>query len=549
MKGVGSFSLNNFGRLFNAKLTKNQYSTALSWQLGLFIFATQYNHMNKRVLLMILDGWGISPDPKVSAVVQANTPFIDSLSQTAANNVLHTDGMHVGLPEGQMGNSEVGHVNLGAGRVVYQDLAKINLAVKENTLKDEPVLKEAFEYAIKQNKSVHFVGLVSDGGVHAHINHVEGLLKAAHEAKVPKSYVHAFSDGRDVDPKSGLGFLTKVQDIFSSHNAHLASVIGRYFAMDRDQRWERIKKAYDLLIHGTGTQTENLTEAMQANYAAGTTDEFIEPLALPENGDLKSGRIKADDVVIFFNFRTDRGRELTQALNQVAFQEQDMEPLPLYYVTLTNYDESFKGVKVVYDKENISETLGEVIAKAGKKQIRIAETEKYPHVTFFFNGGRETPFEGEERLLCPSPKVATYDLQPEMSAYDIRDAIVSKLKQKAADFVCLNFANPDMVGHTGDMAAAIKACEVVDGCAKDVVSAAQESDYTVIIIADHGNCDTMINPDGSPNTAHTTNLVPVYLVDKDIDSVSEGALCDIAPTVLELMGVEQPAAMTAKSLL
>ena len=505
--------------------------------------------MSKRVLLMILDGWGISPNPKVSAVAQANTPFVDSLSQDAVHNVLHTDGMHVGLPEGQMGNSEVGHVNLGAGRVVYQDLAKINMAVGQNTLKDEAVLKDAFAYAKANNKAVHFVGLVSDGGVHAHINHIEGLINAAYEAEVPKSYVHAFTDGRDVDPKSGLGFLKKVQEICTTTNTHLASVVGRYFAMDRDQRWERIKKAYDVLVHGTGTQTTTLAEIMQANYDAGITDEFIEPIAIPENGDIEAGRIKADDVVIFFNFRTDRGRQLTQALSQKAFPEHNMEPLALHYVTLTNYDESFQNVHVVYDKENIQETLGEVLANAGKTQIRIAETEKYPHVTFFFNGGREEPFDGEERLLCPSPKVATYDLQPEMSAFDIRDAIVPKLKDKSADFVCLNFANPDMVGHTGDMAAAIKACETVDACTADVVAAAKEGEYSVIIIADHGNCDTMINPDGSPNTAHTTNLVPVYLIDNDAKSINKGALCDVAPTVLELMGVAQPAAMTAKSLI
>ncbi len=505
--------------------------------------------MSQRVVLMILDGWGISPNPAVSAVTQADTPFVDSLSTAAVHNVLHTDGMHVGLPEGQMGNSEVGHVNLGAGRVVYQDLAKINMAVTQDTLKDEAVLKDAFTHAKANNKSVHFLGLVSDGGVHAHINHIEGLLKAAHNAKVPKSYVHAFTDGRDVDPKSGVGFLTQVQEICAATNAHLASVVGRYFAMDRDQRWERVKKAYDLLVHGTGTQTENLAQTMQANYDGGTTDEFIEPIALPENGEVNSSRIKEGDVVIFFNFRTDRGRQLTQALSQMPFPAQDMVPLSLYYVTLTNYDESFKDVNVVYDKENIQQTLGEVLAAAGKKQIRIAETEKYPHVTFFFNGGREEPFDGEERILCPSPKVATYDLQPEMSAFDIRDAIVPKLKARATDFVCLNFANPDMVGHTGDMAAAIKACETVDACTAEVVAAAKEGGYSVIIIADHGNCDTMINPDGSPNTAHTTNLVPIYLIDADAKSIDEGALCDIAPTVLELMGIEQPAAMTAKSLL
>ena len=505
--------------------------------------------MSKRVLLMILDGWGISPDPAVSAIAKAQTPFVDSLSKDAAHNVLHTDGMHVGLPEGQMGNSEVGHVNLGAGRVVYQDLAKINMAVEQNTLKDERVLKNAFAYANENDKAVHFVGLVSDGGVHAHINHIEGLLKAAHNAKVPKSYVHAFSDGRDVDPKSGIGFLTKLQEICAFTNAHLASVVGRYFAMDRDQRWERIKKAYDLLVHGVGNQTTDMAKAMQANYDGGITDEFIEPILFPENGDITHGRIKEDDVVIFFNFRTDRGRQLTQALSQMAFPEHNMKPLSLHYVTLTNYDESFQNVHVVYDKENIQQTLGEVLASAGKTQIRIAETEKYPHVTFFFNGGREMPFDGEERILCPSPKVATYDLQPEMSAYDIRDAIVPKLKATTADFVCLNFANPDMVGHTGDMEAAIKACETVDTCTAEVVAAAKEGGYSIIIIADHGNCDTMINPDGSPNTAHTTNLVPIYLIDDAIKSINKGALCDIAPTVLDIMEIDQPEAMTAKSLL
>ena len=321
------------------------------------------------------------------------------------------------------------------------------------------------------------------------------------------------------------------------------------FCHGRDKRWERVKKAYDLLVRGSGTPTQKLAETMQASYDAGTTDEFIEPIALGTQEEITAGRIQPDDVVIFFNFRTDRGRQLTQALSQEAFPEQGMKPLSLYYVTMTNYDESFKGVKVVYDKENIKQTLGEVLQEANKKQIRIAETEKYPHVTFFFNGGREEPFEGEERILCPSPKVATYDLQPEMSAYDIRDAIVPKLKEKAADFVCLNFANPDMVGHTGDMQAAIKACETVDGCTADVVAAAKEGGYSVIIIADHGNCDTMINPDGSPNTAHTTNLVPVFLVDRDAKSINKGALCNIAPTVLDLMGITQPAAMTAKSLL
>ncbi|GGG52919.1 2,3-bisphosphoglycerate-independent phosphoglycerate mutase [Croceivirga lutea] len=493
---------------------------------------------------MILDGWGKSPDPKVSAIENANTPFVDSLYNNYPNADLLTDGMNVGLPEGQMGNSEVGHMNLGAGRIVYQDLAKINIAVAEDKLKDEKVLQEAFSYAKENHKKVHFLGLVSNGGVHSHINHLKALIKAADDSGVINSYVHAFTDGRDVDPKSGKGFLTSIEDYCEDKNCSLTSVIGRYFAMDRDKRWERVQKAYDLLVNGIGTSATNLAETIQTSYDNGVTDEFIEPIALNPNGVITTG-----DVIIFFNFRTDRGRELTEVLSQKDFPEYGMKKLDLYYVTMTNYDDSFKGVKVVYDKENIKDTLGEVLAKAGKKQIRIAETEKYPHVTFFFNGGREEPFDGEERILCPSPKVATYDLKPEMSAYEIRDAIIPELQKGDVDFVCLNFANPDMVGHTGDMQAAIKACETVDECAKDVITAANENGYSTIVIADHGNCDTMINPDGSPNTAHTTNPVPLILVDKDINKINDGVLGDIAPTILEMIGVEQPKAMTQKSLL
>lgn len=500
--------------------------------------------MNKKVILMILDGWGKSPDPKVSAIENANTPFVDSLYNNYPNADLLTDGMNVGLPEGQMGNSEVGHMNLGAGRIVYQDLAKINIAVAEDKLKDEKVLQEAFSYAKENHKKVHFLGLVSNGGVHSHINHLKALIKAADDSGVINSYVHAFTDGRDVDPKSGKGFLTSIEDYCEDKNCSLTSVIGRYFAMDRDKRWERVQKAYDLLVNGIGTSSTNLAETIQTSYDNGVTDEFIEPIALNPNGVITTG-----DVIIFFNFRTDRGRELTEVLSQKDFPEYGMKKLDLYYVTMTNYDDSFKGVKVVYDKENIKDTLGEVLAKAGKKQIRIAETEKYPHVTFFFNGGREEPFDGEERILCPSPKVATYDLKPEMSAYEIRDAIIPELQKGDVDFVCLNFANPDMVGHTGDMQAAIKACETVDECAKDVITAANENGYSTIVIADHGNCDTMVNPDGSPNTAHTTNPVPLILVDKDINKINDGVLGDIAPTILEMIGVEQPKAMTQKSLL
>ncbi|MEB8330264.1 2,3-bisphosphoglycerate-independent phosphoglycerate mutase [Flavobacteriaceae bacterium KMM 6897] len=504
--------------------------------------------MNKKVILMILDGWGKSPDPKISAIENANTPFIDSLYKKYPNANLLTDGMNVGLPEGQMGNSEVGHMNLGAGRIVYQDLAKINLAVKENTLKDEKVLKDAFLHAKKNNKPVHFLGLLSDGGVHSHITHLKGLIQAGENYGLEHMFIHAFTDGRDVDPKSGKGFLEDLTNFCADKNAQIATVIGRYYAMDRDKRWERVKLAYDVLVNGIGKKSTNLLSDMMDSYYDGVTDEFIKPLVETKADGSPVAQIKDGDVVIFFNFRTDRGRELTQMLTQEDFHEQNTHRLNLYYVTMTNYDDSFKGMKVVYDKDNIEQTLGETLSKAHKKQIRIAETEKYPHVTFFFNGGREIPFDGEQRLLCPSPKVATYDLQPEMSAYDIRDAIIPELKKGEVDFVCLNFANPDMVGHTGDMNAAIKACEVVDSCANSVITAGLENGYTTIVIADHGNCETMMNPDGSPNTAHTTNPVPLILVDNEIKTIKDGVLGDIAPTILKLMGVPQPALMTQKSL-
>ncbi len=497
---------------------------------------------------MILDGWGKSPDPKVSAIAQAKTPFVDSLYTQYPNSNLLTDGMNVGLPEGQMGNSEVGHMNLGAGRIVYQDLAKINKAVSENTLKDEVALKKAFEYAKANNKAVHFLGLVSNGGVHSHISHLKALINASQENGVEKSFVHAFTDGRDVDPKSGKGFLEDLTHFCSDKNTKLATVIGRYYAMDRDKRWERIKLAYDVLVNGKGEKVNNISEAMQNSYDEGITDEFIKPIVMVDSDNNTNAKIIEGDVIIFFNFRTDRGRELTQVLSQQDFHEQNMHKLDLYYVTMTNYDDSFKGIKVVYDKENIKNTLGEVLANHGKKQIRIAETEKYPHVTFFFNGGREEPFDGEKRILCPSPKVATYDLQPEMSAYDIRDAIIPELEKGEASFVCLNFANPDMVGHTGIMEAAVKACETVDECAKDVITAGLENGYSTIVIADHGNCDTMVNPDGSPNTAHTTNPVPLILVDGGIKHIKDGVLGDIAPTILHLLGIEKPELMTQKSL-
>ena len=505
--------------------------------------------MNKKVILMILDGWGKSPDPKVSAIDNANVPFINSLYTKYPNAQLRTDGLNVGLPEGQMGNSEVGHMNLGAGRIVYQDLAKINLAVANKTLAKEQVLIDAFNYAKANNKKVHFLGLVSDGGVHSHTSHLRGLIDASQEYGLDKVFIHAFTDGRDVDPKSGKKYIQDLQDYITPTPVKIASVIGRYYAMDRDKRWERVKLAYDLVVHGTGTATKDIVTSIATSYGNDVTDEFIQPLVAVDANEKPLAIIEEEDVVIFFNFRTDRGRELTEALSQQDFHEQNMHKLNLYYVTLTNYDETYQNVKVVYNKDNITETLGEVLEKANKKQIRIAETEKYPHVTFFFSGGRETPFEGESRILRNSPKVATYDLQPEMSAYELKDALVPELHKGEVDFVCLNFANGDMVGHTGIMEAAIKACEAVDVCVKEVVEAALANDYTTIIIADHGNCETMINPDGSPNTAHTTNPVPIILVDKDLKKINNGVLGDIAPTILELMGVAQPAAMTSHSLL
>ena len=498
---------------------------------------------------MILDGWGITQEPKVSAVFNANTSYIDSLYNRYPNASLRTDGEHVGLPVGQMGNSEVGHMNLGAGRIVYQNLVKINMAVENKTLGQEKVLLNALLHAKENNKNVHLLGLVSDGGIHSHIDHLKGLLDVANENKVPNVYLHAFTDGRDCDPKSGKYFINNIQEYMAKTTGELASLTGRYYAMDRDKRWERVKIAYDALVNATGVKSTNAIKSMEESYANNITDEFINPIIMTDENGTPKAPIKADDVVIFFNYRTDRGRELTEVLTQQDFPDFDMKTLPLHYTTMTNYDETFKNINIIYNTDNLEDTLGEVLEKAGKKQIRIAETEKYPHVTFFFSGGREQEFEGEKRLLCPSPKVATYDLKPEMSAYEIRDAIIPELNNKEVDFVCLNFANGDMVGHTGVMEAAIKACEAVDECVKDVVSSALENDYTTLIIADHGNCETMINPDGTPNTAHTTNPVPLILVDKDLQTINDGIIGDMAPTILKLMGIEKPAAMTQHSLI
>ncbi len=505
--------------------------------------------MNKKAILMILDGWGIAENPEVSAVDQANTPFVDSLYDKYANSQLQASGKAVGLPEGQMGNSEVGHMNLGAGRIVYQMLERINTAIEEGELKEKQPLQDAFKYAKENDKQVHFIGLVSDGGVHSHINHLKGLCSAASEAGVEKVFVHAFTDGRDTDPKAGKRYLEDVEQHMAETTGKVATVIGRYYAMDRDKRWERTKLAYDALVHGKGREIESAAKGVQQSYDDNTTDEFIKPIVVVENGE-PVAKIEEGDVVLSFNFRTDRARQITVALTQKNFPEQEMKPLDLHYLTMTEYDDTFQKVDILFDNKPIDRVLGEILAENGKKQIRIAETEKYPHVTFFFNCGREQEFDGEERIMCPSPKVATYDLQPEMSAYDIRDAIVPKIKEGDVDFICLNFANPDMVGHTGDFDAAMKACETVDECAKDVLTTALENGYAAIVIADHGNADCMKNPDGSPHTQHTTVPVPCFMVDNDYQGkLNNGKLGDIAPTVLEIMGLEQPEEMTGKSLL
>lgn len=495
---------------------------------------------------MILDGWGLGTNPEVSAINAAKTPFMDSLFNAYPHSRLEASGLAVGLPEGQMGNSEVGHMNIGAGRVVYQDLVKINRAVEDKTIEQNETLKTACLHAKENGKKLHFIGLVSDGGVHSHIKHLKGLLSMAAAYAVPDVCVHAFTDGRDTDPKGGVDYLRDLEAHMLESTGKLASITGRYYAMDRDKRWERVKLAYDALVHGTGEASSDMVASLQASYDAGVTDEFVKPII---NSDVE-GKIEEGDVVVCFNFRTDRGREITMALTQQDFPEQDMQKMNLHYVTLTNYDDTFQGVHVAYGKDNLSNTLGEVLSSAGKKQIRIAETEKYPHVTFFFSGGREEPFEGESRLLCPSPKVATYDLQPEMSAGEIRDKINAELVKEEVDFVCLNFANPDMVGHTGVFEAAVKACETVDSCTESVVGTALDHGYTCIIIADHGNSDIMVNEDGSPNTAHTTNLVPCILVDKEMrQELKDGKLGDLAPTILKLMGVDRPEEMTGDTLL
>ncbi len=507
--------------------------------------------MAKRNMLIILDGWGHGPKPEVSAIAQANTPFVDSLYKKYPNSELVTYGEQVGLPEGQMGNSEVGHLNIGAGRIVYQELARINKAIRDKEFHQNQTLLDALAYAKKNNKAVHFMGLVSDGGVHSHINHLKALCDIAQEQGIENAYIHAFMDGRDTDPKGGYNYLQDLLDHIEEGPARLASVIGRYYAMDRDKRWERIKLAYDLLVNGTGEKTSDILATVKERYDQGETDEFLKPIVCTDSQNGPLATLQEDDLLICFNFRTDRPREISTVLTQKDLPEYDMKKLSLRYVTMTRYDETFKNIDILFHKDDLKNTLGEVLSKAGKTQVRIAETEKYPHVTFFFNGGREEAFEGERRILIPSPKVATYDLQPEMSAYEVTDAIVKDIQENQADFVCLNFANADMVGHTGVFEAAVKAAETVDGCLKRLLETGDEYGYDAIIIADHGNSDFMINEDGTPNTAHTMNPVPCIYYGKNTDGfhISDGKLGDIAPTLLALFELEPPAEMDGKNLL
>ncbi|MEA3317789.1 MAG: 2,3-bisphosphoglycerate-independent phosphoglycerate mutase [Bacteroidota bacterium] len=504
---------------------------------------------NKKSMLIILDGWGIGDKSKSDVIYNAPTPYIDSLYKTYPNSQLQTSGENVGLPEGQMGNSEVGHMNIGAGRVVYQDLVRINKDIEDNKIAENEALSEAFSVAKKNNSAVHFIGLVSDGGVHSSDKHLYKLCDLTKDYNLENVFIHALTDGRDVDPKSGLGFIKNLENHLQKSNGKLASVVGRYYGMDRDTNWDRIKLAYDLFVNGKGEQTKNLVDSIQKSYDNNVTDEFIKPIVKVDDNNKPVGTIKENDVVICFNFRTDRLREMTIVLSQKDMPEYEMKTIPLHFVTMTRYDETFKGVNIAYKKDNLINTLGETLANNHKKQIRIAETEKFAHVTFFFSGGRGDEFENEKRILIPSPKVATYDLQPEMSAYKVKDAIVSELKKQETDFVCLNFANGDMVGHTGVYEAIQKAVMAVDNCVKDVVETAKENDYELVIIADHGNADYAVNNDGSVNTAHSLNPVPCILVSDRYKKINNGILADVAPTLLEIMGMDIPEEMTGKSLI
>ncbi|MES2588013.1 MAG: 2,3-bisphosphoglycerate-independent phosphoglycerate mutase [Bacteroidota bacterium] len=501
--------------------------------------------MKKNVGLIILDGWGIGDKSKSDAIFNAQTPYMDSLLENYPNATLKTFGEEVGLPEGQMGNSEVGHLNIGAGRIVYQELTRINKSIRDGEFFENEQLVKAFQTAKNKNVPIHFIGLVSKGGVHSSQEHLYALCKMAKDFEIKDSFIHAFTDGRDCDPKSGLNFMKELLEEKHIQTTKVASIVGRYFAMDRDNRWERVKKAYDLMVNGIGTTCSNPIEAFEKSYSTNITDEFFEPTLISTEA---NSRIKNGDVVICFNFRTDRPREISIALTQKDFHEQNMHKLDLEYYTMTNYDASFENIHVIFDKDNLKNTLGEVLSKLGKTQVRIAETEKYPHVTFFFSGGREIEFDGENRLLVNSPKVATYDLQPEMSAFEVKDKIIAEIQEKTPNFFCLNFANPDMVGHTGVYEAITKAIETIDFCLKEVTEAAKKLDYELIIIADHGNADYALNPDGSPNTAHSMNPVPFILVTNDQVKLNDGILADVAPTILDRMKLASPMEMTGKSL-
>ena len=500
----------------------------------------------KKTALIILDGWGHGDKTKSDAIYNANTPFIDSLYSTYPNCELLTDGENVGLPKNQMGNSEVGHINIGAGRIIHQDLVKINIACEENSISKQEKLNDSFEYTKENNKSLHLIGLVSDGGIHSHQNHLYKICELANKAGVNNVYIHAFTDGRDCDPKSSIRFIQKLEG--NLFGAKIATICGRYYAMDRDKRWARIKKAYDLMVHGNGEKTNDVLNSINQSYDNGITDEFIKPIVIVDETNNPISTIKSGDAVICFNFRTDRCRQITDVLTQTDMPEFEMNILDLHYTTMTNYDDTF-NVNVIYEKENIKNTIGEILEKNNKSQIRIAETEKYPHVTFFFSGGREMPFKLEKRLMVNSPKVLTYDLQPQMSALEVTSTIVKELQKASADFICLNYANPDMVGHTGNYEAIKQAVEVVDKCTQEVVEEALKNDYALFIIADHGNADYAINDDGSFNTAHTINPVPCFALNTGFDKINDGILADIAPTILKIMKLEIPEEMTGKILI
>ena len=505
--------------------------------------------MSKKVMLVIMDGWGLGLVPASDAIQQAKVPFVTSLYKNYPNTTLVTCGEAVGLPEGQMGNSEVGHLNLGAGRIVYQELQRINVAIKTGELASNPTLLASIDYAKQNNKPLHLLGLVSDGGVHSHTSHLKAICDVCKTKGLSAVYIHAFTDGRDTDPKSGLGYIEDLENHLKNSAGKIASISGRYYAMDRDKRWERIQLAYDTLVKAEGPTSSAAMDVLKANYAGNITDEFLKPTVLTENG-VAIATIKEGDAVLCFNFRTDRCREITEVLSQKDFPDFGMKKLDLHYTTITKYDETFQKVNIIFENDNLENTLGEVLAKHHKKQIRIAETEKYPHVTFFFSGGRELPFEGETRIMAPSPKVATYDLQPEMSAAELTKKLLPEIKAGNPDFVCLNFANADMVGHTGVFTAVMKAVETVDACVEKIVTAGLEHGYTIFLTADHGNADYMINEDGSPNTAHSLNLVPFFIIDKDWKGcIKPGKLGDLAPTILKLMGLEIPAEMTGDVLI